>query len=189
MFTKKVKDLMIPIEQYPTIDKNATMLDAILTLKKAQEKASPELPPFRAVLVLDENKKVIGKVGHFAFLKGLEPKYQDLFDIDKLSRARLSSNFIESLFEKFALWQETPLDLCSTASKIRISEIMQPIAEHVEEEESIAKTIHKIIMWQCLSVLVVRGDEVVGILRTSDIYQAIENYITTECKKINNHER
>lgn len=174
---------MIPVEQYPTIDKDATMLDAILTLKQKREGASPELPAFRAVLVLDENKKVIGKVGHFAFLKGLEPKYQDLFDIDKLSRAKLSSNFIESLFEKFSLWQETPLDLCSVASKTKVSEIMQPISEHVEADESVAKVIHKIIMWQCLSVLVTDGNEVVGILRASDVYQAIENYITTECKR------
>ncbi len=176
---------MIPVEKYPTVDKNSTMLDAILTLKKESEKAPSDIPQFRAVLVLDENKKVIGKVGHFAFLKGLEPKYQDLFDIDKLSRAKLSSNFIESLFEKFSLWQDTPFDLCSIASKIKVSDIMQPISEHVEEEESVSKTIHKIIMWQCLSVLVTRNEEVVGILRTSDIYQAIENYLTTECNKNN----
>lgn len=37
---------MIPVEQYPTIDKNATMLFAILTLKKGQETARLNYLPF-----------------------------------------------------------------------------------------------------------------------------------------------
>lgn len=56
MFTKKIKELMIPVEKYPTVDKNSTMLDAILTLKKESEKASSDIPQFRAVLVLNEKK-------------------------------------------------------------------------------------------------------------------------------------
>jgi hypothetical protein len=44
--------------------------------------------------------------------------------------------------------------------------------------------IHKIIMWQCLSVLVKRGNEVVGILRTSDLINEIENCILKEYVKL-----
>lgn len=183
---KKVKDIMVPIEMYPTIHKGASMVDAIVRLHEAVKKAPPNIPQFRAVLVLDENGKVIGKVGHFAFLKGLEPKYKDLFDMDKLSRVNLSSSFIETLFEKFSLWTELPLDLCSVASKIKVEDIMQPIEESVDEDESLPKAIHKIIMWQCLSILVKRGNEVVGILRTSDLINEIENCILNECKKLNN---
>ncbi len=61
---------------------------------------------------------------------------------------------------------------------------MQPITERVEEDETIARAIHKIIMWQCLSLLVTRNNEVVGILRASDLYNEIENYVTKECKKM-----
>ncbi|MFN3269455.1 MAG: CBS domain-containing protein [Candidatus Kapaibacteriota bacterium] len=180
---KKVKDIMVPIEMYPTIQKGASMLDAIIRLHEAVKNAPPNVPPFRAVLVVDENKKVIGKVGHFAILKGLEPKYKDLFDVEKLSRINLSSSFIETLFEKFSLWHELPIDLCKIASQNKVEDIMQPIEESVEENETLPLAIHKIIMWQCLSVLVKRGNEVVGILRTSDLINEIENCILKECAK------
>jgi len=182
--TKKVKEIMVPIEKYPTIHKDATMVEAILKLHEAVKTAPPEIPPFRAVLVVDEDGKVIGKVGHFAFLKGLEPKYKNLFDMDKLSRVNLSSKFIETLFEKFSLWHEIPMDLCSVASSIKVLDIMQPIEESVDEDETLPMAIHKIIMWQCLSVLVKRGNEVVGILRTSDLINEIENCILKECVKL-----
>jgi CBS domain-containing protein len=182
--TKKVKEIMVPIEKYPTIHKDATMVEAILKLHEAVKNAPPEIPPFRAVLVVDEDGKVIGKVGHFAFLKGLEPKYKNLFDVDKLSRVNLSSKFIETLFEKFSLWHEIPMDLCSVASNIKVLDIMQPIEESVDEDETLPMAIHKIIMWQFLSVLVKRGNEVVGILRTSDLINEIENCILKECVKL-----
>ena len=182
--TKKVKEIMVPIEKYPTIHKDATMVEAILKLHEAVKTAPPEIPPFRAVLVVDEDGKVIGKVGHFAFLKGLEPKYKNLFDVDKLSRVNLSSKFIETFFEKFSLWHEIPMDLCSVASSIKVLDIKQPIEESVDEDETLPMAIHKIIMWQCLSVLVKRGNEVVGILRTSDLINEIENCILKECVKL-----
>jgi hypothetical protein len=63
-------------------------------------------------------------------------------------------------------------------------DIKQPIEESVDEDETLPMAIHKIIMWQCLSVLVKRGNEVVGILRTSDLINEIENCILKECVKL-----
>ncbi len=185
IYQKKAKDIMVPIEKYPTIKKGFSMLDAIVKLNEAVKNAPPNIPPFRAILVLDEDNKVIGKVGHFAILKGLEPKYNNLFDVEKLSRVNLSSSFIETLYEKFSLWTGISVDLCQIASETKVEDIMQPIAESVDEEETLPMVIHKIIMWQCLSVLVKRGNEIVGILRTSDLINEIENRILNECIKFN----
>ncbi len=184
MLDKKVKDIMIPVEMYPTVKYDVTMFDAMMTLMKARENAPPGIPPYRAVLVFDDNNKVIGKIGHFAFLKAFEPRYQNLLDVDKLSKVNLSPELIETIFEKFSLWQELPFEPCDYAKRIKAIEIMQPITERVEEDETIARAIHKIIMWQCLSLLVTRNNEVVGILRASDLYNEIENYVTKECKKM-----
>ena len=48
MEAKKVKDLMIPVQTYATVHMDVTLLDAILTLDKSQEKIKGEiqrLPP------------------------------------------------------------------------------------------------------------------------------------------------
>jgi len=171
-----VKDFMIPVDEYPKVRQTASIYDAMQTLKAEQQKQPPGKPAFRAVLVLNSEDRVVGKVGHATFLKALEPRYKDVFDMDKLSRVQLSSKFIDSIKEHFNLWTGE-VDLCRVARTTPISEIMRPIEEHVEADATLAEAIHKFLMWQCLSVLVTSGNEIVGILRLSDIYSEMENHI------------
>jgi predicted transcriptional regulator len=183
MYSKTVKDLMVKIGDYPTVPQEATIFDAIMTLHQAQEKLPANAQPFRAVLILNEKNEVIGKIGHLGFLKALEPKYNTIFDMEKLSRASLSSNFLGSIMEHYQLWKTDSLDLCSVVQKIKVKDVMKPVEENIEEDTSIGEAIHKIIMWQCLSVLVRKGEKIVGILRLSDVYDDIENHIISYCKK------
>lgn len=185
MFKKKVKDIMIPISLYPTIHKDATMLEAMKALRTFQEKAPKNIQPYRAVLVLDDTGKVIGKVGQLSFLKGFEPKYNRIFDIEKLSRASLSAMYLDSMMEHFNLWDEEEIDVCRIANEVKVTDIMHPVEENVDENASLAEAIHKIIMWNCLSLLVISGNEIVGIIRLSDIYSALEEFAINSCN-VNN---
>ncbi|MBM2815246.1 MAG: hypothetical protein HW421_2008 [Ignavibacteria bacterium] len=181
MKSKKVKDIMIPIEKYAIVGEDTSMLDAIKALKKSQEKVPEGSEPYRAVLVKNKAGKIIGKVGQLGFLKGLEPKYKTVFDMEKLTRANLSSEFVQSLMEHFSLWDDDANDLCKLASSIKVKDIMQSSVENIDENESLSVAIHKIIMWGSLSILVSSGKEVVGILRLSDIFKELEDNIIN-CK-------
>src|SRR3989339_1872543 len=181
MYTKLVKDLMIPVDLYPTVNQNATMLEAISKLKKANELSQSAQQPFRAVLVKNDEGKIVGKIGHIAFLKALEPKYNQMFDIDKLSRVALSSGYIDSMIQQYSLWEEG-IDICKIANDVKVKDIMSPIEQHIDENETIGNAIHKIIMWQTLSILVTRDIEIVGIIRLSDLYNSIEEYLVNSCK-------
>ncbi|MDQ1267142.1 MAG: hypothetical protein QG635_2296 [Bacteroidota bacterium] len=183
MYTKLVRDLMIPVNMYPTIHQSASMLDAMMVLKKANENITPGQKPFRAVLVKNDDAKIVGKIGHIAFLKALEPKYKQIFDMEKLARVALSSGFIDSMLQQFSLWETGSLDLCAIVAGVKAQEIMNPIEQHIDENESIANAIHKIIMWQTLSILVTRGIEIVGIIRLSDLYDSIEDYVINSCNQ------
>ena len=83
MENKKVKDLMIPLENYANIHMNSTLLDAALEMRKSQEKLTEGMQPIRAVLVVDSDDNIVGKIGHLAFLKALEPKYNKIIDFEK----------------------------------------------------------------------------------------------------------
>lgn len=185
MDNKKVKDLMIPASQYPTVHKDTTVLQAIIDLDKAQERVPNNRKEFRAVLVLDNDGKVIGKVGHLAMMKALEPKYNKINDMEKLSRANLSPEFINMMMDYFTLWSESFYDVCKRASSIKVSDIMHPVNESIDENASLEEAVHKIIMWQSLSVLVSRGQEIVGIIRLSDIYNEVAHFIRFHCKNSN----
>ncbi|MFH1052298.1 MAG: CBS domain-containing protein [bacterium] len=180
MKNKKVKDIMIPVEKYAIVEDDTSMLDAINVLRESQEKVPQGSEPYKAVLVRNKEGKIVGKVGQLGFLKGLEPKYDSVFDMDKLTRANLSSDFIQSLMVQFSLWDDSN-ELCKIAGKIKVKDIMQSSVENIDENETLSVAIHKIIMWGSLSILVTSGSEVVGILRLSDIFKELENYINN-CK-------
>ena len=75
-----IKDLMVPLDEYATVSKEATLYDAVLALEKAQEELDRTRYHYlhRAVLVLDEGGKVVGKVSQLDILSALEPKYQQM---------------------------------------------------------------------------------------------------------------
>ena len=101
MKTKKVKELMVPLERYPTVSKDATLLEAVQSFERVQKLRDRKKQPYRAILVIDENKKVIGKVGQLAFLKALEPKRNILGDMGKLAVAGVSADFINTMMNHF----------------------------------------------------------------------------------------
>ncbi len=57
-----IKKLMIPIEKYATVPLGTTLADAISALANAQEMYSSSKYQHRAILVLDANKNVVGKI-------------------------------------------------------------------------------------------------------------------------------
>jgi predicted transcriptional regulator len=181
MERKKVKDLMIPCDVYPTVSHNADLMQAIKVLEDYQQNLPEKAHPYRAVLVVDDDNRVIGKVGHFAFLKALEPKYATFQDFDKLSKANLSEDFINSLMDNYSFWQDNFLDICKKVQHIKIKDIMHSVNERIDENASLLEAMHKIIMWGSLSILVSGGDKIVGLIRISDIYNEITQYIRNNC--------
>lgn len=179
---KLVKELMIPIGEYPTVDQGGSLLDAIHSLEKAQAARPQNIEPYRAVLVVDANKRIVGKLGHLAFLKAFEPKYNLVTDIDKLAQANLSSDFINTIMDHYDLWSDSFFDVCSKAHNIKVLDVMHSVQESIDENASLPEAIHKIIMWQSLSVLVSRGNDIIGIIRLSDLYNEIAHYVTNVCE-------
>ena len=177
MNPKVVKDLTLPLEEYVVVFQDATLLDALRALESAQKNLAPGRQPHRAVLVIDQNRKIIGKIGQLAFLRALEPKYLYLGDLNTLSKAGLSDKFIVDMMENFSFLRGGLDDICRQARFLTVTDIMHPVAESIDENAPLTVAIHKIVMCQTLSLLVTREEEVVGILRLSDLFAEISNRI------------
>mgnify|MGYP005849533475 CR=1 FL=1 len=179
METILVKDLMVPVAEYATVPQTANLFDVVLALEDSHTAIDPSRHKHRAVLVLDEQKQVVGKLSMIAILKALEPKYGKLEAKGTLSRSGHSPDLIESIFQSYFLWNET-LDLvCSRAPNIKVRDLIGLPEEsgYIEETDDLAKSIHKLVVAEYASLLVKRGDHVVGILRLSDVFLKI-------CKRI-----
>lgn len=173
MDEKKIKDLMVPIDEYPIVKEDATLLDVVIALENALSRLPPGRQPYRAVLVADGGGKIVGKIGQLAFLMALEPKYNLLGDLEKLQTAGLSPDLVSLVMDHYRFFEERLSDVCQRRSSMRAADAMHPVSESVDEKASVADAIHKIVMWQQLSLLVTRGDEVVGLIRLADLYDEV----------------
>ena len=177
MLIETIKNIMLSLEEYAVVDENATMLDALVALDESQDKVPIGRHPHRAVLVKDHEGNIVGKLGHLAFFAGLEPKYEELGDLSTLSRVGLNPTFMKSMMQDLALWNLDCDHYARRAMEIPVNEVMHPVIEHVDENDRIEEAIHKLIMYQTLSLVVTKADKPVGILRLADIFPVVAKMI------------
>ena len=176
-----VKDLMLSLEEYATVSQEATLQEAILALEKAQMAFDPSLHKHRAILVLDEKRKVVGKISMKDILIALEPNYGKVEGMEVLSRSGYSPDLIKSMFENNTLWREPLEFVCERSTQLNVNDFMQTPSEgeYIDESATLSKAIHRLIVSPYLSLLVTRDNEVVGILRLSDVFSQICEKIKT----------
>jgi CBS domain-containing protein len=170
-----VKELMVPLEEYPTVPDDASVYEAVIALEKAQEAFDQTRYRHRAVLVRDKSKRIVGKVSHWDLIKSLEPKYEGFGDMRSISLSGLSPLLIKSMMESSRLWQDDLEFLCKRAAGKRVKDIMyRPTeGEKVEENATLGAALHALILGHHQSLLVTRGKNIVGILRLTDMYKLV----------------
>ena len=171
-----VEDLMVPIEEYATIGKDGTLYEAVKALEKTQEEFDYKHSFYRhrAILVLDKNKNVVGKLSQLDIIRALEPKYQDMGDMRAMSRSGLSADFIKSIMENYALCTIPFTEMCRKAAKLKVTDFMYSPSEgeYIEVEASLCEAIHTFVMGNHHNnLLVTRDEKIVGILRLSDVFK------------------
>jgi predicted transcriptional regulator len=183
METIKVKDLMVPSDQYVCVSRDDTLFEAVIALEQAQAKYESKGYPHRAVLVCDKNGKVVGKLAQLDVLRALEPRYSELTDLKKVSGFGLSAEFMKSMMERYDLWKAPLEDLCRKAAQIKLGSIVSdPLeGEVIDQDATLNKAVHQMIMGHHQSLLVTSGEGITGILRLSDVFVEVGRRIK-ECK-------
>jgi CBS domain-containing protein len=175
--TIKIKDLMVPLEEYATVSVNATLFDAVMALEKAQEELDRSRYHYlhRAVLVFDKKNHIVGKISQLDVLKALEPKYQEMGEPSSLSKAGFSNGFIRDMLEQYSLWDKPLADICTRGSKIRVKDFMYTPTEgeYVDEEATLEEGIHMLVVGHHHSLLVTRKKKIVGVLRLTDVFNDV----------------
>ena len=171
----KVKDLMVPLAEYATVNKDATLYEAVLALEKAQQEFDSTRYRHRAVLVLDEAGHVVGKLSQLDVLRALEPKYKDMQVSGGAKRYGFSKAFMQSMMKNYQLWDSPLHDICKKACNIRIVDYMHKPTEEefVDQDATLDEAIHQLVLGNQQSLLVTRGSRIVGIIRLTDVFAAI----------------
>lgn len=179
----KVKDLMVPLDEYGTVSQDARLYEAVLALEKAQEELDRERYMYlhRAVLVYDDNRKIVGKVSQMDVLRALDPKYKEMGSPESISRAGFSPDFLASMLEQYSILADPFVKICSKTATLIVKEFMYTPTEgeYVNEDAAINIAIHQLVMGHHQSLLVTNGDEIVGVLRLCDVFKHVFQTIKT----------
>jgi len=181
MENMKVRDLMVQAEKFPSISDSATFYEALVALESAQKKYLSGESEQRILLVKDDKGKVTGKLSPIDLLRGLETNYLRMDTQKILSRFGLDYIW-KSMQEDYNLWGNPFEDLCRKAAGLRIKSFITapPEGQCVHVNDTLVKCFHRFVMNRHDALFVLEGDEIVGLLRFSDIYRRASR-IMKEC--------
>jgi Mg/Co/Ni transporter MgtE len=166
-YEKKVGDLMIPLTDYPHIPYWFTIKQAIAIIKKTTLGLEGKTEP-SALLVFDEKYRLMGSLTMEDLIRGIEKKF--VLSNEYISMEGDTPVFFEGLFAKGV----------KKEAKKPVSEIMSPIKETVNPEDSILKAIF-VMIEKNLSLLPVIENEVLkGIIRPPEIFNELAELVMAE---------
>ena len=176
MKTIPIKKLIVPLYEYATVKEDASLADAIEALEHAQKEFDRDRYRHRAVLVLDSKDQPIGKIGQLDALRALEPKYKEIQDRDTAGPFRhFNRMFMRSMLDHYSLFDGSLEELKNNASTINVKEFMHNLSkdDRIDENAYLNEAVHILVMGHHQSLLVSRGDIIVGILRLTDVFSAV----------------
>ena len=183
MKSYQVKNLMVPLSEYATVSEAATLLDAVKALKEAQAAFKQKRYRHRAILVLDKNNHIVGKLSQHDVIEALEPNYKEMrksAPSGSMHRLGFSDAFVKSTIEQYHLWEKALENLCGKAVSLKVDKIMYTPdeGEFVNETATMDEAIHRLIIGHHHSLLVTAdldAHEIVGVLRLSDVFEFVSD--------------
>ncbi len=161
---QKVKDLMIPLEDYPHIPYWFSLRQAMAIVREAAIKFEGSFEP-RAVLVFDEKYQLMGILTLRDVIKGLEPRFLHetaLVKADPSLTVMIGDLFGPGLKE---------------ASQKPVSEVMSPIKVTIQGNDPIAKAVAVMIQEGVGMMPVIQDNKVAGMIRLSDLFKVISDLV------------
>lgn len=180
MAVKTVKDIMIPLSQYVSILEDNTLKDALVALRKSHLSMSIDQYYHRAVLVKDNNGKIVGKLGYLGILAALDPQYDNLDEMKQLAGSGITKEDLRREMRDLGFWNDKCPLIKKRADEIKMNQVMVKFDKRIEEDRSLAEAMHIMANQQILSLLTTREGKTTGVIRLSDLFEEMTNYILSE---------
>lgn len=179
LFKLKVKDRMIPIQNYPTVKPDVTLKSAALSLRTSYCELDAgmctEAGP-RTVLVLDENEKLVGVVDFRSFLKTMIPEIAGGLSA-KLEALGVSIAFAQADAESL---DESQLGFKARVIKnaeVQVRDIMLKVKGTIDADASLMEALKMMFRNKIIMLPVFEGEKLVGVLRNADLFLAVADVL------------
>ena len=168
-----VRDFLIPIEQYPHLNENKSLHEAIKVVQSFTEGKSDRLK-YAELLVVNDKCHVVGKVTIVDILYGMAPRLTMIKRVEKFE-GKCSS------FPNLAiLLEDTFLKECSMQILQPVKNFMKDVGEHIKADTSILKALLIMLNTQQYNLPVVDGAEIVGVVRLEELFSEMYDHCIAE---------
>lgn len=153
---KRVKDIMIPVEDYATVFLENTIRDAMFVLKNTFYSVyAVGSQAHRSVLVFDNRKKLVGTLS-----------FRDI--IASLQTHEDEPNYLEGMFQ----------NLCLLQAGRKVKEVMRPVGEvKVHANDSILNAINLLMREDLELVPVEENGGIIGMVRSVEIFKEVSEFV------------
>jgi len=168
---KKIKDLMVDIDEYPRIPSEISIKQAIKILKSVMVEGRYCFYPMIA-LVFNDNR-LVGTLRLRDILKGLEPDY--------LKASTKMQGYSKDNPELSVIWDSLFDRDAKELAERPVSDVMNPIKAFVAPDDPIVKAAYLMIHNDLLVLPVLEGKKkVVGLIRMIEVFDALSGSVLDE---------
>lgn len=164
----RVRDVMIPIEDYTTLERDQTVKEAILKLKRSfLAKVSTERimeTGHRSILVFNKKGEVRGVLTIKDLLRAIMPAYMSAPKPSMADSIQYSPMFWQGLFTR---------EVKSLINK-RVEEIMSPPPLSIDGESNLMEAAYRMVTSNVRRLVVISEGTVVGMIREQDLFFEME---------------
>lgn len=160
MIAKTVRDILVPIADFPVIAPSATLREAYALLQGRHAAGGWR---YRHMLVLDEGGMVAGVLSLQDMLRALMPEYIKA----SLRQDQAGGGDDRALV---ALWQEGFAAQCRLAADLPVSACMTEVRHTVDAADPLTRAAYLMILRGVHMLPVLDGARVVGVVRIVDVF-------------------
>ncbi|MDO7787081.1 CBS domain-containing protein [Desulforamulus aquiferis] len=153
---KKVRDIMVPLQDYSTVFSENALKDAIFILRSTFNSGCANgSQAHRSILVFDNSKRLVGTLS-----------FRDILGILQLNG------------EMPKHWDGVFTRLCLNQANKKVKDVMNPIGQlSVNSEDSILDAVYLIVNNELELIPVLDKGNVIGMVRTVEIFYEVSQLV------------
>ncbi|MDO8890710.1 MAG: CBS domain-containing protein [Sulfurimicrobium sp.] len=161
MIANQIRDILVPLADFPHITHEASIRDAFAVLQNNQQTAGWR---FRHLLVLDAQETLVGILGIRDLLRALMPGYL------KATTAQHVAGALPDDTSLSILWQDSFVAQCRQMNEVRVGSYMTPVRCTVQAGDPLTRAAYLMISHEVNMLPVLDGRRVVGVVRIVDVF-------------------
>lgn len=161
-----LRDIMIPIESYPSVPDTASLREAVQLIASAQLEVELRKSLPRCLLVFDGIGILVGYVRRRDLLRGLEPRFllsRPLEYRNKPFDIAIDPNLAELPFDRM-------INGIRDQGARRVSDVMRPIEAILAADDHVMKAVSTMVSLDLSLIPVVDRKDLVGVVRSVDVF-------------------